>query len=72
MSKRIELDIVGMTCGNCVRHVTEALEAQPGIKSVKVELESGKATIEAEASVVPEHLLETVEDTGYMARMAEA
>lgn len=60
-----------MTCDNCVRHVTEALQSQPGILSVSVDLASGKAILEAEKGVIPEHLLETVEDAGYMARIAE-
>ncbi len=37
--------ITGMTCGNCVRHVREALAAVPGVSAVAVDLPAGTATI---------------------------
>ena len=30
--------VAGMTCGNCVKHVTEELLAVPGITQVRVDL----------------------------------
>ena len=33
-----ELAITGMTCGNCARHVTEAIQSVPGVRSATVRL----------------------------------
>jgi copper chaperone CopZ len=69
--KTIELEIVGMTCENCVKHVTQALAALRGVKRVDVSLEEGRATVETQSPVHLEHLIETVEEAGYQARAAE-
>lgn len=37
--------VSGMTCGNCVRHVTQALDALPGVEEAQVDLASGSATV---------------------------
>lgn len=70
MSKRIELEIVGMSCDNCVRHVKEALEGIRGVQNATVDLKEGHATVEAEPHVITEHLIEAVEEAGYQARVA--
>jgi len=69
--KTIELEIVGMSCENCVKHVTQALAALRGVKRVDVRLKEGRATVEAQPDVHVEHLIETVEEAGYQARLAE-
>lgn len=56
------LKITGMTCQNCVRHVTQALEAVPGVSSAKVNLEAGTAEIEGGE---PQALVAAVEEEGY-------
>ncbi|MBA4149857.1 MAG: cation-translocating P-type ATPase [Verrucomicrobia bacterium] len=40
-----EFTVDGMTCGNCARHVTEALQSVPEVGSAGVALESGRATV---------------------------
>ena len=35
------LEVTGMTCGSCVRHVTEALRAVAGVRDVEVQLRDG-------------------------------
>lgn len=42
----VVMRVSGMTCGNCVRHVEEALKKLAGVRAVKVVLEQGKALIE--------------------------
>ncbi len=42
-------NVTGMTCANCVRHVTEAVESVAGVESVDVNLESATATVEGSA-----------------------
>src|SRR5262245_39355950 len=44
-SARTELTVSGMNCGNCVRHVTEALQGVNGVASASVSLETNRATI---------------------------
>ncbi len=64
----MKLKIEGMTCGHCVAGVKKALEAVPGVKAARVELASGEAEIEGEASL--EALLEAVREEGYTAEAA--
>ena len=40
-----ELSVSGMTCSNCARHVTEAIQAVPGVRSATVSLESRRAQV---------------------------
>lgn len=69
--KTITLEITGMSCDNCVRHVTEALAGLRGVARVDVRLQEGLAIVEAQHDVYVEHLIETVEEAGYQARPAE-
>ncbi|MNY02276.1 Mercuric reductase [compost metagenome] len=57
------LKVTGMTCNNCVKHVTHALEAVPGVTAATVALESGLARVEGDASL--EALLAAVREEGY-------
>ena len=68
--QRIELAVEGMTCGGCVKHVTAALEAVPGVTSTQVELEPGRARIETVTAAAngAAELIEAVEAAGYQAR----
>ena len=59
------LKISGMTCQNCVKHVTEALSAVPGVKTVQVDLATETARIEGDAP--PEALIQAVEEEDYEA-----
>ena len=64
----IILSISGMSCGNCVRHVEGALKKLPGVAAVEVELSSGRATVEYDATAVtPDVLKKAVADAGYTA-----
>lgn len=44
-TKEIELGIKGMSCGHCVRTVTDILKSIPGVMACNVDLSSGKATV---------------------------
>lgn len=70
MSRQVELEIAGMSCDNCVRHVKEALLAVRGVQSASVDLKEGLATVQIEPRVITEHLIEAVEEAGYQARVA--
>jgi P-type Cu+ transporter len=68
-SPTTDLSVSGMTCNNCVRHVTEALQSVPGVRSVVTHLEAGTATVRWKPEVTPKTapLLEAVEEAGYKA-----
>ena len=55
------IHIQGMMCAHCVSHVTQALNALPGV-SAQVDLESGTAVVTGDAS--PEALKAAVEGAG--------
>lgn len=58
-----KLSIEGMSCGHCVKHVTDALQELKSVKSAKVDLDSKSAVVEGDASDAT--LKEAVEDAGY-------
>lgn len=62
---RIELPIDGMTCQNCVRHVTQALASVPGVEDAQVSLEEHRAIVEAGGQVTRGQLAEAVAEAGY-------
>jgi copper chaperone CopZ len=58
----------GMTCGNCVRHVTEELTALPGVTDVHVDLVAGGSspvTVTSDAPLSPEAIAGAVDEAGY-------
>ena len=64
---RTVLNIEGMSCDHCVKHVKEALESVPGVKSAKVSLKEKTASVEHGDSVDLSALKAAVEDAGYEA-----
>src|SRR5437667_6380845 len=68
-----ELAVRGMNCGNCARHVGEAIEGVPGVASAAVELEEGRATIRwgGEGEVNLPAVLQAVKEAGYQAEVLE-
>lgn len=62
------LTVRGMTCGHCVRTVQEALEGVGGVRSARVDLEAGRATVEYDESrATPGAMVAVVEEEGYEA-----
>lgn len=59
------LIIEGMTCGNCVKHVTRALEGLPEASDVTVSLENKTAQVTVPESVTDEQITAAVVDAGY-------
>jgi copper chaperone len=59
------LNVLGMSCGSCVRHVTAALAAVPGVSKVDVQLRSGTAVIQHDAEATTAQLIEALRETGY-------
>jgi P-type Cu+ transporter len=69
-----ELSVTGMTCGNCARHVTEAIQSVPGVHSATVSLDSHSASVRwaADGSRNPAAVVEAIEKEGYSAKIVEA
>lgn len=59
------ISVTGMTCQNCVRHVSQALSALPGVRSVNVDLSSGAASLEVEGEIPREQLAAALDEEGY-------
>lgn len=71
MSQKARFRVAGMTCQNCVRHVTKALSSLPGVSRVDVSLESGTATMESDAPVPFDAVRKALADAGYGAENGE-
>lgn len=66
----IILKIDGMSCMHCVKAVTQALGAVPGVVGVpEVDLASGRAQVEGSAAL--EDLIAALQAAGYPARAAD-
>ncbi len=60
------LKVDGMTCQSCVRHVSHALTALPGVGDVKVTLSDGKVVVDHDPEKAPVALLiDALTDAGY-------
>ncbi len=61
-----QLGVEGMTCDNCVRHVTKALESVPGVASASVDLVAACATVEFDpAEATTAAIASAVKEAGY-------
>ncbi|MGO8765162.1 MAG: heavy metal translocating P-type ATPase [Limisphaerales bacterium] len=66
------LRISGMTCGNCARHVTEAIQSVPGVRSAGVSLQNARAVINWDAGAAENlpAIFDAVKAAGYEAKPA--
>jgi len=69
-----ELTVTGMTCSNCARHVTEAIQSVPGVHSAAVRLEANHASVRWAAGAEPSvaAVIHAVEEAGYGASVVDA
>lgn len=68
MSQTTTFSVDGMTCGNCVKHVTEELTAIPGVTDVQVDLVTGGSspvTVTSDAPLTAEAIAAAVDEAGY-------
>ena len=63
--------VKGMTCGNCARHVTEAIREVAEVASVSVKLESGQAWVQwkLDAPPNPGAVIAAVKSAGFKAAL---
>ena len=67
----VRLSIEGMSCGGCVRHVTQALEGVRGARVQDVKVGSATVAIDPQA-LSPQALVEAVERAGFTAAEVSA
>lgn len=68
MSTVTTLGVTGMTCANCVAHVTSELESVDGVEHVSVVLQAGgesEATVFSDEPLDEEALRHAVQEAGY-------
>jgi copper chaperone CopZ len=53
----------GMTCGHCVKAVTKAVDALPGVERVEVDLAAGRVSVTG--AVDPALVRKAIETEGY-------
>ncbi|WP_411381295.1 heavy-metal-associated domain-containing protein [Pseudomonas sp. MPB26] len=61
-------NVEGMTCGHCVRAVTQAVQGQDPAASVKVDLAAKEVGVESRLSA--EQVIELITQEGYSAKLA--
>ena len=67
MTQKMLFDVKGMTCDNCVHHVTEAAKGVRGVKDAKVDLNASLAEVEGDFD--PKQVVAAIEEEGYEAKV---
>jgi len=69
----VQLAISGMSCNNCARHVTDAIQSVSGVQSARVDLEAQQATIRWSSGSVRNvpAIIHAVEAAGYGAKIVD-
>ena len=64
--QEVIVDVAGMTCANCERHVSAALLAVPGVSSARASWTEGHAIVTADpAEATEERLRAAIAEAGY-------
>ena len=66
----IDLQVDGMSCGSCVKHVTQALQPLPGVSGVDVDLASGRVRVSGELAQGGGPLVMALTGAGYPAKLS--
>jgi copper chaperone len=62
----VTIKIEGMSCGGCVRNISRALEALPGVTGAEVSLEQACAVVQYDpAATEVSAIRQAVEDAGF-------
>ncbi|HMM85728.1 heavy metal translocating P-type ATPase [Azohydromonas sp.] len=70
-TRRVELQVEGMTCASCVTRVEKALLKVPGVSAASANLATEKASVETLGNVSFATLAAAVDKAGYAARPVE-
>lgn len=66
----INLSVIGMTCGACVKHVEKAISSIAGVRKVEVNLNAGTAKVEGDFAEGASPILAALEGDGYPAKVS--
>ncbi|MDO9329342.1 MAG: cation transporter [Pseudomonas sp.] len=61
-------NVQGMSCGHCVKAITQALQAKDPAASVRVDLAAGEVGVES--ALTPEQVIAAITEEGYDAKLA--
>jgi copper chaperone len=71
ISKETILDVTGMSCPSCVRHINDALGELAGVSGVDVRLDDGTVLVRHDPEASPvERLIGALGGAGYEASIA--
>ncbi|WP_302889780.1 heavy-metal-associated domain-containing protein [uncultured Acidaminococcus sp.] len=59
------LNVKGMMCANCQKHVHDALLAMDGVSTVDVSLEKGTAKVTASREIPMDEFKSVISEAGY-------
>jgi len=57
--------VTGMTCGHCVQAVTDELIRLPGVRDVRVDLNSGEVRVQSDGMLPLDEVRAAVDEAGY-------
>ncbi len=64
--KTISLTVAGMSCGHCVKAVSDALKKVPGVVTFDVSLENKKADVTFDELITDKNkIISAIEETGF-------
>lgn len=63
--EKVVLDVEGMMCEHCVKHVKEAALRAEGVRSCEVSLKDGKATLTVDDLTSVDRAIENIRSAGY-------
>ncbi len=66
------LEVQGMTCPSCIRHVSSALTELEGVGAVDVKLRDGLVVVKHDATEAPvEQLIDALNEAGYASKQRQ-
>lgn len=66
----INLEVQGMSCGSCVKRVTQALQPVAGVSGVEVDLQSGHVKVSGDFAQGAGPLVLALTAAGYPTKLA--
>ena len=63
--KKVIVNVDGMSCNNCAKHVNKALSEISGVKEVDVNLEDKQAEVSYEGNIEEEIFKSAIDEAGY-------
>lgn len=63
--KKLLVNVEGMSCNNCAKHVKKALEDLEGVEVADVNLEEKNAEVSYIGDIDQEKIKEAIEEAGY-------